>query len=99
MEAIKTFPIPNTKSDLIEFIISLKPKAQEFGPYMDAYLTKYKECLEKARFIFPNDKDIQALLESNKLSWWARQSTFTRWCICFGAAIAIFIILLLLIIH
>ena len=88
-EAIKTFPVPNTKSDLIEFILSLKPKSQEFGIYQDAYKTKYKECLEKARFIFPNDKDIQALLESNKLSWWARRSMLKKIFIIYGIIMVI----------
>lgn len=74
--AILNFPVPNTKADLMEFILSLKPKKD--GAYGDAYFAKYKECLDKARFMFPNDKDFAPILEANKLSKWGAMSPSKR---------------------
>lgn len=65
---IRNFPVPNTKTDLIEFILALKPKTQGFDAdeVKDAYFAKYKECLGKARYLFPDDGDIVHLLEANE---------------------------------
>ena len=59
LKIIETFPIPNAKADLLEFLTVLKPRildASDSGWYTDAYLKKYSECIEKARVMFPNDK-------------------------------------------
>lgn len=51
---IETFPIPNTKSDLFEFITALLPKIgdRQLGK---AYRAKVEECILKANTLFPND--------------------------------------------
>ena len=52
-EIIKNFPIPNTKSDLMEFIITMKTKSQN-GPFSSAYFipnSQYKTML--VSIIFP----------------------------------------------
>lgn len=51
---IETFPIPNTKSDLFEFITALLPKIgdKQLGK---AYRAKVEECILKANTLFPND--------------------------------------------
>lgn len=58
-KAIINFPIPNTKSDLFEFIISLqsKIKSEEVEHY-DAYKAKLDECIEKAEILFPQDQQM-----------------------------------------
>ena len=86
INAIQNFPVPNTKADLMEFILSLKPKTKGMSgdPYADAYLAKYKECLDKARFMFPNDKDFAPILEANKLSWWGSMSSSKKTLIIGG---------------
>jgi len=74
--AIRNFPVPNTKADLMEFIITMKSKmGGNQSLYADAFRTKYKECIEKVRLLFPNDKDFAPLLEEDKkMGWWKSKS-------------------------
>lgn len=61
--AIINFPIPNTKSDLFEFITSLQSKIHD-DDYGDQYSQKLKECILKAKTLFPNDKTFAAIIDS-----------------------------------
>lgn len=69
MEAINsiivTFPVPTTKEDLLEFILYTKSKLSD-EVYGGSYFMKYKECIDKARFLFPDDRQMQALVEDSK---------------------------------
>lgn len=57
VEIIETFPIPNTKADLLEFLTALKPRVLDVSSeFANAYFKKYSECIEKAKVSFPNDK-------------------------------------------
>lgn len=76
-QAIRSFPVPSTKADLLEFIITLKQKTKD-NEYGDAYYAKYKECVEKARFMFPNDNDFARVFESQKTGWWGSLSPEKR---------------------
>lgn len=51
--AIRNFPIPNTKADLFEFITSLQAKKN--GKHGKAYKKKLNECMLKAKVLCPND--------------------------------------------
>jgi hypothetical protein len=51
---IESFPIPNTKSDLFEFITSLLPKIGDWN-LGKSYRAKVDECILKANTLFPND--------------------------------------------
>lgn len=62
-QAIMDFPVPNTKADLIEFITSLKAKTIASENYNEAYEAKYRECIEKARFLFVNDPVLSKMVE------------------------------------
>lgn len=63
-EVIETFPIPLTKSDLLEFITSLRPKTLDVtNKLSDAYWIKYSECIEKIRIVFPNDSQLAPCLK------------------------------------
>ena len=62
-QIISSFPIPSTKSDLFEFITSLKPKTSVNAQFSDEYFEKYLECIEKARIMFPEDKKLMFLVE------------------------------------
>lgn len=63
---IMSFTIPNTKSDLLEFTSSLNSKLginledeynnYSYVPVMKAYVSKYKECINKVVAYFPNDR-------------------------------------------
>ncbi len=59
-QAIETFPIPNSKVDLLEFVTSLKPRIKNIdSPLADAYMIKYQELIEKIKVSFPNDKQLK----------------------------------------
>jgi len=72
-QAITTFPIPNTKADLLEFLTSLMPrikpvkgedklenKAQKM--VAKAYESKVEECVNKAKISFPEDPQFATLI-------------------------------------
>lgn len=62
-QIIRSFPIPTTKSDLFEFITSLKPKTSINAEFSDAYFEKYLECIDKTRILFPGDEKLMLLVE------------------------------------
>ncbi|MBR5802886.1 MAG: hypothetical protein IKY31_00890 [Bacteroidaceae bacterium] len=58
---VSSFPIPSSKSDLIEFITILHPYVFNNDETFDTecsetYISKYKECVEKIKVYFPNDE-------------------------------------------
>jgi hypothetical protein len=60
---IQNFPVPNTKTDIIDFIIALQPKALNINDRLaKSYFVKYEECINKAKLLFPDDKEIALLL-------------------------------------
>lgn len=68
-EVIKNFPAPSEKNDLIELIMALKQKTKgdPDSEITNAYYGKYKECLEKAAYLYPNDREVYRVLRSNRL--------------------------------
>ena len=70
--AIENFPIPNTKEDLMEFLLYLKPKTKKTSAssatlhLINAYKNKYKECVKKAKLYFSDDPQIMQILEEDK---------------------------------
>ena len=53
-QAIKTFPIPTSKSDLFEMLIMLQTSALDVSTHREvasAYMSKYKECLKKSKLL------------------------------------------------
>lgn len=63
-QAIETFPIPNTKGDLLEFLTALKPRIMNiYDPLCDSYFIKYQEVIEKAKVSFADDKKIRPFLD------------------------------------
>ena len=57
ISVIKHFPIPNTKEDLLDFIIALKEKANSDDFFHKIYQIKCEECIQKAKLSFSNDPD------------------------------------------
>lgn len=58
-EIIETFPLPNTKEDLLEFLTALKPRILDASSkFANAYYKKYAECIEKAKVAYANDKQL-----------------------------------------
>ena len=63
-EIIETFPLPNTKADLLEFLTALKPRiVDQSSEFADAYYKKYAECIEKAKVSFFGDKQLQPFID------------------------------------
>lgn len=72
MEIISTFPVPNTRADLLEFLTMLQFKANATGPKNGrnfwkereenlsyAYWILYTNCINKAKISFAKDKDFE----------------------------------------
>ncbi len=67
--AVKTFPIPNTKSDLFEFLTIMQAYMFDLStPFTvaDAYMAKYTECIIKAKSLFPNDQIFTNLINEQQ---------------------------------
>lgn len=97
-QIIRSFPIPSTKSDLFEFITSLKPKTSVNAQFSDEYFEKYLECIEKARIMFPEDKKLMLLVDEGDK--YRKERKFTRLKVILGvvgAFIGMILLLLLLI--
>lgn len=67
-QAVRTFPIPNTKADMFEFITTMQSNMLSPGVYKleaEAYFTKYNEAIIKARALYKDDSTIENLLENH----------------------------------
>lgn len=82
--AIKNFPVPTTKEDLLDFAISMQSRWNSSTTGDDqlglksAYKAKYDECVNKAQILFPNDPMFQGVFEqhqADKKKIWANMST------------------------
>lgn len=63
-EIIETFPLPNAKADLLEFLTALKPRIyDQKSEFADAYYKKYAECIEKAKVSFAEDKQLKPFID------------------------------------
>ncbi len=63
-EFIETFPLPNSKVDLLEFATALKPRIKKVNdPLSEAYMTKYQELIEKIKVSFPNDTQLKPFVD------------------------------------
>ena len=56
---IRNFPIPNTKEDILEFMIlaSTNISKEQRKNIFDAWTVKFAQCYEKTKLIFSNEKD------------------------------------------
>lgn len=55
---VENFPVPNSKDDLFDLIMFLKGE--------DVYDKKYKECLNRAKLLYPTDPLFIKIMEQNK---------------------------------
>lgn len=67
---IKDFPIPNTKEDLLEFVVTMRAKWKNspiaLGMEREAYKSKYYECIHKIKLFFANDPAFKIILDEEK---------------------------------
>lgn len=67
---IASFVIPNAKDDLIQFMCSMDALRKVEGDLQEVYAAKYRETINKAKIIFPNDPQVMQLVKnSSKFSW------------------------------
>lgn len=63
-QIIETFPLPNSKADLIEFATALKPRIKKVNDVLaEAYMTKYQELIEKIKVSFPTDPQLKPFVD------------------------------------
>lgn len=82
-EIIITFPIPNTKADLFEFLSALQPRMRDINdPLSSAYFKKYQECINKAQILFANDPIFQPYFSSfEKVKRQIKLNIVKKWCL------------------
>lgn len=75
---IRSFPIPNTREDLLEFLSMLEPKALqgEDTEETKACYEKFIECINKARISFGNDPATKIFEE--KLAQYKKKSSYKK---------------------
>ena len=67
-QAVKSFPIPNTKADLFEFITSMQTKmlsAYTSKIEGEAYFTKYNEAIIKSKAMCANDQMFASIISEH----------------------------------
>lgn len=69
--AVKTFPVPNSKEDLLEFMFFLRSATQGYASRgesktRNAYRQKLKECCDKAQFYFGDDPKIKQIIDKSR---------------------------------
>lgn len=68
-DVIKSFPIPNTKADMFEFITTMQANMLSPIAYKleaDAYYTKYNEAMIKASALYKNDSTFSNFIENKR---------------------------------
>lgn len=69
---IKSFPVPTTKEDLLDFAVSMQSRwkssseQDEQSGLRSAYKAKYEECVNKSKLLFPDDPMFQGVFEQHK---------------------------------
>lgn len=69
---IQRFPIPNTKSDLLELLAFLKPQTKK----SPAFAHKYEECLIKAKTYYSSDPDFSSYISELRMKETGRKVLF-----------------------
>ena len=81
MDIISNFPVPNTRTDLLEFLTMVQHRANSTGPrnvglledLSYAYWLLYTNCINKARISFLNDRDFAPYF-----SWYEKELQKTK---------------------
>lgn len=84
MDLISNFTVPNTRTDLLEFLTMVQPRANSTGPRNGlnmsreedlsyAYWLLYTNCINKARISFLNDRDFAPYF-----SWYEKELQKTK---------------------
>jgi len=95
---IKNFPVPTTKDDMLEFMLSLKPKTTELELHdiTSAYNAKFKETVAKAKIIFADDPQVQAAVREVTKFKWSNLSYWEKLWICLGIGLVLSLLIIML---
>lgn len=98
---IANFPIPNSKEDLLEFIVFTESKFLHLNnstesevAILRAYKAKYIESVEKAKIYFRNDPQFDSIFskyEKNKKRKWRELNPAPRFLIIAGCSLICFL--------
>lgn len=66
VDLIVSFPVPNGKDDMLDFISYLQVKKDTSVEFSKIYVAKYNQCFEKAKQLFPDDPTIKAIIEKEQ---------------------------------
>jgi len=92
---IMNFPVPTTKDDIIDFLLSLYGKKSDFNStFQGAYRAKFLEVRSKAKILFAGDAQVEAAIKEVTGNWWQELSKDAKT----GILIAIYIFFGLLLI-
>ena len=89
---IRTFPIPTTKEDLVEFASSMVRQNPSDPDLKEAYQAKASEAITKLQILFPNEPFVQLLVreqESQKQKDKEQWSYVWKLLIGFGVIVAL----------
>lgn len=84
---ISTYPVPNNRIDLLEFILNLQGLADPKGPkevdelepdFSYYYWVLFTNCINKAKVYFSADKDFQASFEYHKEKSKEKRGLFSK---------------------
>lgn len=103
VSAISNFPVPNSKEDLLEFIIFTESKFKHLSANSDtnhairkAYKAKYCECVDKANIYFNTDPQFQHIFSQypkNKKREWKDLNEDSRSLIVWGLIMVVMMII------
>lgn len=88
MLLISSFPVPNTRADLLDCLASLKMKSSAIGPVDGgssgenlsfAYWELFCNCIEKAKISFANDKDFIPFFNKYETELKKSKTLWGRW--------------------
>lgn len=100
--AIKNFPVPTTKEDLLDFAISMQSRwnsssnDDENVGLKSAYKAKYDECVNKSKILFPNDPMFQGIFEQHQADKKKLSSDTITLLLCVIGPIFLIIIMLII---
>ena len=87
---IKNFPLPTTKDDILDFMLSCKAKStQDGGEICGAFDAKFRETVSKAKFIFANDPQVQAAVQEMTKFKWSNLTYMTKFWVVYGIMMVI----------
>ena len=94
-QIIESFPIPNSKEDLLEFLLLSRPYVKDVkGAFAEAYFKKYSECIGRCQTFFSDDLDFKNFIDQYDEAVRIRKAKrkTTRWLFIPLIIVAVFLV-------